>query len=100
MGKSLLEIPCANPDIDSPDSCALIAPSNKPTYPEKGSTMSFEEALEISSRDEGFKATIYAINTLLIHKGIYTREEFQTLFVEWVAKEQQKNTPARVERTA
>jgi hypothetical protein len=34
---------------------------------------------------------IYAMNTLLIHKGIYTREEFQTLFVEWVAKEQQKD---------
>jgi hypothetical protein len=24
---------------------------------------------------------------LLVHKGIYTQEEFQTLFVEWVEKE-------------
>jgi hypothetical protein len=55
--------------------------------------MSFEEVLEISSRDDGFKATIYAMNTLLIHKGIYTREEFQDLFVEWVAKEQQMTNP-------
>ena len=52
--------------------------------------MSFEEALALASRDEGFKATVYAMNTLLIHKGIYTREEFQALFVEWVEKEQRR----------
>jgi hypothetical protein len=49
--------------------------------------MSFEEALAVASRDQGFKATVYAMNTLLIHKGIYTREEFQALFVEWVEKQ-------------
>jgi hypothetical protein len=50
--------------------------------------MSFEEALNLASRDEAFKATIYAMNTLLIDKAVYTREEFETLFVEWVYKEQ------------
>jgi hypothetical protein len=55
--------------------------------------MSFEEALALASRDEGFKATVYAMNTLLIHKGIYTREEFQSLFVEWVEKEQTRKMP-------
>ena len=55
--------------------------------------MSFEEALAVASRDEGFKATVYAMNTLLIHKGIYTHEEFQTLFVEWVEKEQRRKQP-------
>lgn len=61
--------------------------------------MSFEEALAAASRDEGFKATVYAMNTLLIHKGIYTQEEFQTLFVEWVEKEQRRKTasPRRAE---
>ena len=54
--------------------------------------MSFEEALALASRDEGFKATVYAMNTLLIHKGIYTQEEFQVLFVEWVEKEQRRKT--------
>ena len=49
--------------------------------------MSFEEALQIASRDEGFKATVYAMNTMLIHKGIYTRAEFEAVFVEWVEKE-------------
>ncbi len=55
--------------------------------------MSFEEALAMASRDEGFKATVYAMNTLLIHKGVYTQEEFQALFVEWVEKEQRRKTP-------
>ena len=52
--------------------------------------MSYEEALRLASRDEAFKATIYAMNTLLIHRGIYTQEEFQQLFVEWVRKEDRK----------
>jgi len=60
--------------------------------------MSFEDALALASRDEGFKATVYAMNTLLIHKGIYTQEEFQALFVEWVEKEQRRKTTA-VRRT-
>ena len=54
--------------------------------------MSFEEALAVASRDEGFKATVYAMNTLLVHKGIYTQEEFQALFVEWVEKEQRRGS--------
>ena len=49
--------------------------------------MSFEEALAVASRDEGFKATVYAMNTLLIRKGVYTQDEFQLFFVEWVEKE-------------
>jgi len=62
--------------------------------------MSFEEALEITSRDESFKATVYAMNTLLIHKGVYTQEEFQTRFVEWVEKEQRKRQAAPTAPTA
>jgi hypothetical protein len=55
--------------------------------------MLFEEALAAASRDEGFKATVYAMNTLLIHKGVYTQAEFQALFVEWVEKEQRRKAP-------
>ena len=50
--------------------------------------MSFDEAMQLASRDEAFKATVYAMNTLLIHKGIYTKGEFETLFIEWVKKEE------------
>jgi hypothetical protein len=35
-------------------------------------------------------ATVYAMNTLLIHKGIYTTEEFESIFIEWVNKEERK----------
>ena len=52
--------------------------------------MSCEKAMEILSRDDRFKATIYAMNTLLIHKGIYTQQESQKLFVEWATKENAK----------
>jgi hypothetical protein len=62
-------------------------------HPE-GIDMSFEEALAVASRDEGFKATVYAMNTLLIHKGIYTQEEFQAIFIEWVEKEQRRKEPS------
>lgn len=54
--------------------------------------MSFEEALELASRDERFMATVYAMNTLLIHKGIYSQEEFEEIFAEWVRKEQRRKT--------
>ena len=50
--------------------------------------MSYEETLDRLSRDDRFKATVYAMNTLLIHKGIYTQEEFQKLFVEWASKQE------------
>jgi hypothetical protein len=55
--------------------------------------MSFEEALAAASRDEGFQATVYAMNTLLIRKGVYTQEEFQSFFVEWVEKELKRKKP-------
>jgi len=60
--------------------------------------MSFEEALTLASRDEAFKATIYAMNTLLIDKGVYTREEFESLFVEWMHKEQRRSQPSEPAR--
>jgi hypothetical protein len=44
--------------------------------------MSFDEAMALLSRDERFKATVYAMNTLLIQKGLYSVEEFQQLFIE------------------
>jgi hypothetical protein len=61
--------------------------------------MSFEKALESLSRDDRFKATIYAMNTLLIHKGIYTQDEFQKLFVEWASKHGQES-PQEASREA
>lgn len=44
--------------------------------------MSLKEAVELMGREESFKATVYAMNTLLVQKGIYTPEEFEALFCE------------------
>jgi hypothetical protein len=54
--------------------------------------MSYDEAMRLASRDEAFKATVYAMNSLLIQKGIYTQAEFEQLFTEWVKKEESKKT--------
>ena len=35
-------------------------------------------------------ATVYTMNTLLIHKGVCTGEEFERVFDEWVQKENRK----------
>jgi hypothetical protein len=57
--------------------------------------MSFDEAIGLASRDERFMAAVYAMNTLLIHKGIYSQKEFEGLFVEWMNKEQGKKSGTR-----
>ena len=59
--------------------------------------MSYEQAMDLLTRDDRFRATVYAMNTLLIHKGIYTQEEFQQLFVEWASK-QLKNSSREISR--
>jgi hypothetical protein len=60
--------------------------------------MSFDEAIEAASRDERFMATVYAMNTLLVHKDIYTQKEFEVLFLEWMRKENRSGKQQNVER--
>lgn len=45
--------------------------------------MTFDEAIAVLGQDEQFRAMIYAMNTLLISKGVYSTEEFQKLFTEY-----------------
>jgi len=52
--------------------------------------ISFEDAMETLSRDERFKATVYAMNTLLVQKGIYSPEEFEFQFRQWAQKQLKK----------
>lgn len=40
-------------------------------------------------------ATVYAMNSLLIYKGVYTHQEFQQVFTEWVEKEQKKHAQSQ-----
>jgi hypothetical protein len=65
---------------------ATTAQRSYSDVPEGKSLISFEEAMEVLSRDERFKATVYAMNTLLVEKGIYSPEEFEFHFRQWAQK--------------
>jgi hypothetical protein len=47
----------------------------------------FEEAMEKLSRDDRFRATVYAMNTLLVQKGVYSPEEFEFQFRQFAQKQ-------------
>lgn len=46
----------------------------------------FDEAMERLSREERFRATVYAMNTLLVQKGIYSPQEFEFQFRQFAQK--------------
>jgi len=54
---------------------------------EKGEGLiSYAEALDGLSREDRFRATVYAMNTLLVQKGIYSPEEFEFQFRQFAQK--------------
>lgn len=53
---------------------------------ESADLISFEEAMNRLSRDDRFRATVYAMNTLLVQKGIYSPEEFELQFRQFAHK--------------
>ena len=48
--------------------------------------ISFDDAMNRLSREERFRATVYAMNTLLVQKGIYSPEEFEFHFRQFAEK--------------
>jgi hypothetical protein len=48
--------------------------------------ITFTEAMERLSRDDRFRATVFAMNTLLVQKGIYSPEEFEFQFCQFAQK--------------
>jgi hypothetical protein len=52
----------------------------------------YEEALERLGDIEALKATIYAMNTLLIQKGYYSAEEFRFQFRQSAQKQLRKKS--------
>jgi len=48
--------------------------------------VSFEEAMNRLSRDDRFRATVYAMNTLLVQKGVYSPEEFEFQFRQFAQR--------------
>jgi hypothetical protein len=61
---------------------APITNSNK-----KAQLVGFEEAMAKLTRDDRFRATVYAMNTLLVQKGIYSPEEFELHFRQFAQKQ-------------
>ena len=49
-----------------------------------GEHRTFDEVIDLVSRDDRFRATVYAMNTLLIQKGVYSTAEFEAYFCQWV----------------
>ncbi len=66
-----------------------MATANLPNERETGQ-ISFQQAVELLSREERFMATVAAMNSLLIQKGIYTAEEFDSLFCSWALAQVEK----------
>jgi hypothetical protein len=52
--------------------------------------MTAPQAAELLSREERFMATVQAMNTLLIEKGVYTQKEFNALYVMWAKNQQSR----------
>jgi hypothetical protein len=57
--------------------------------------INFKQAVAILSREEAFMATVAAMNSLLIQKGVYTSEEFDTLFCSWAQAQREKKERQR-----
>lgn len=66
-----------------------MASASKPL----ASELSFEDALDLLSREERFMGTVSAMNSLLVKKGIYSAKEFQEIFVEWAAAQADRCHP-------
>jgi len=63
---------------------AVIHPET--TTAQEKNLISFAEAMEKLSREDRFRATVYAMNTLLVQKGIYSPEEFEFQFRQFATK--------------
>jgi hypothetical protein len=50
--------------------------------------MTFKDALDLMGENESFRATVYAMNTLLIKKGVYKASEFEQLVCEYAINSQ------------
>ncbi len=53
--------------------------------------MSFAETIQSASKKQSFRATVYAMNTLLIQKGIYTRKNLKAYSWNGLGKPTEKS---------
>ena len=52
--------------------------------------ITFLQAMQMLSREERFMATVSAMNTLMIEKGIYTTQEIERYYCQWAVAQQRK----------
>ena len=57
--------------------------------------LTFREAMNVLSREERFMATVQAMNTLLIQKGIYSTEEMEHYYCQWAQAQLDKPKRSR-----
>ena len=66
-------------------------PTVDPEQVPKGKTLiPYDQALEELTAQERLQATVYAMNTLLMAKGIYSAEEFEFQFRQSAQKQLRK----------
>lgn len=66
---------------------ATRVPQGDLHVPSGKTLIGYEEAVEQLSPDQAFRASVYAINTLLIQKGLYSEEEFRFQFRQSAQKQ-------------
>jgi hypothetical protein len=76
-----------------------MATSTVPNSPararERRRGLTIQEAVDVLSREERFMATVAAMNTLLIGKGVYSQAEFDQIFCRWAEAQLNKPSSAR-----
>lgn len=76
-------------------SSATLTHLNPTTTAQAGEDLTIREAVEILSREERFMGTVHAMNTLLVHKGIYTQQEFDVIFCRWAKTQLNRSKSTR-----
>jgi len=74
--------------------------SAKPVFEQEESRLTIQEAIRVLSREERFMATVAAMNTLLVSKGIYKQAEFDEIFCDWAEAQLAKPRSGRVGKTS
>jgi hypothetical protein len=69
---------------------SITVPRADQNTQENGQIMTMPEAAKLLSREERFMATVAAMNTLLIDKGVYTQEEFDAIYIQWALTQQSR----------
>ena len=77
---------CHDSSVSKEEMATVPVEHSEKGVPAGKTLLSYENAIQALSSDERFRATVYAMNTLLVQKGIYSPEEFEFQFRQWAQK--------------